>query len=78
VRAGHANSHSIHLFHPRRARRGFRWRTGFRNVAMRSDVKLIQRGLCGVCWTYSSCPARHQSAIVPTSTFRSAAAARAE
>jgi hypothetical protein len=65
-------------FHAWRARRGLRWRTGFRNAAMSAGVRVTQRGLCGVCWTYSSCPARHQSAMVPTSTFRSSAAARAE
>ncbi len=37
--------------------RGLRWRTGLRKAARRSGVSVIQRGLCGVCCTYASCPA---------------------
>ena len=62
----------------RDACRDHRRRTGLRNATMSSGVRGIQRGWCGASWRYSSRPAWHQSAIVPTSTLSRWAAARAE
>lgn len=57
--------------------RGLRCRTGLRKTAIRSGVRVIQRGWCWASWIYSNWPAIHQSAIVLTSTCSRAAAARA-
>jgi len=55
-----------------------RRRAGLRSSAMISGVSLIHRGLVGVARMLSRRPARHQSAMVETSTFRMLAAALAE